>query len=337
MSMLKGRDVYKPFNYPRFFKRYEDHEKNHWMYSEVSMADDINDWNEKLTLGQKEFLSSIFRFFTQGDVDVAGAYHNIYIPLLGKLPELTLMMGSFANREGTHIVAYSYLIESLGISESTYSDFLSYKEMKEKQEYLLKYSESRDLIGKTNLSVEDKEHIAIGIAIFSGFTEGMQLFSTFAMLLTFPLNKLMKGMGKIVNWSILDETMHVEGMMDVFHTFLSENPDIRREVLEKEIIKVAREMVDLERAFIKLVFAKHDSQDFFGLNSNRLQLYIEHIADYRLKCMGYKPIYNTSTSNPLPELLTMTNAPSHTNFFENNSTDYSNISTTGSWNDVWGK
>lgn len=336
-SLLTGREYYKPFRYERFFKRWEQHEKSHWLPSEVPMMEDVNDWENKLSITQKDFLTNIFRFFTQGDVDVAGGYYHIFLPLLGKHPEATMMMGSFAAREGIHVAAYSYLIETLGVPECTYSDFLKYAEMKAKQDYLTDFIEkARGLLSKSELDINDIEYIAIAIALFSGFTEGMQLFSSFAMLLMFPLNGLMKGMGQIVSWSIADETLHVAGMMDMFATFVAENSDIDKLKLENSVKNVAISMVDMERAFIRLIFNKYEPKEFFGLTSDRLERYIEFIADHRMETIGFQKIFNTSIENPLPELTVMINAPTHTNFFENTPTDYANISTTGTWNDVWG-
>jgi ribonucleoside-diphosphate reductase beta chain len=305
------------------------------MTAEVPMHDDIIDWNTKLTRGQKDFLTNIFRFFTQGDVDVAEAYYTQYLPYF-KLPEVTMMLGGFASRESIHIDAYSYLLETLGMPEATYKEFLTYKEMKDKHDYIKTFSQHSDLLSKSNLSIEDKEHIAASIALFSGFTEGMQLFSTFAMLLIFPLNGLMKGMGQIVTWSRTDEVQHVEGMIELFQTFLKENPDIRRDVLKDKIEKIAIEMVKLETAFIHLLFKTYDEKDFFALTSEKLIRYIEFIANTRLTSMGYDNIFETIV-NPLPELAMLTDIPSHTNFFENTSTDYANTATTGSWNTIWDK
>ncbi len=177
-----------------------------------------------------------------------------------------MMMGGFAGREGVHIDAYSYLLETLGMPEATYKEFLLYEEMKDKQDYIKKFSDSRHILGKgeENLTTEDKEHIAAGIALFSGFTEGMQLFSTFAMLLIFPLNGFMKGMGQIVTWSIVDETQHTEGMIELFKVFVEENKTgdqpIRPYVLQETVYKIAKEMVGLEEAFIDLVFKKYKDE-----------------------------------------------------------------------------
>lgn len=357
--LLSTRNYYKPFTYPQFFDRWSKHERSHWSPSEVAMHDDINDWNNKLTDLQKDFLTNIFRFFTQGDIDVASAYYTEYLPYF-KLPEVTMMLGGFAAREAIHIESYSYLIETLGMPEATYKEFLMYDEMKNKQDYIKKFSTSNNiLLSKGSLTGVEKEHIAASIALFSGFTEGMQLFSTFAMLLIFPLNGLLKGMGKIIHMSIVDETQHTEGMIDLFKTFVSENinipyrwwqsnPNIRLDVLKTTIYTIAREMVSLEESFIDLIFKKYstsqvstepkgsseESSSFLGLTPANLKKYIKYIADKRLIEMGYEGIFNISV-NPLPKLEVMVAAPSHTNFFETRPTEYSTKAVTGSWKDVW--
>jgi ribonucleoside-diphosphate reductase beta chain len=196
-NLLLERSSFKPFNYPWAYDAWLKHEQSHWLHSEVPMSEDVKDWKKKLTEEEKQFLTHIFRFFTQGDIDVAGGYVNNYLPYFPQ-PEVRMMLLGFAAREALHIAAYSHLIETLGLPETTYSEFLEYKEMKEKHDYVL------------NLSAQNttKENTAKHIAVFSAFTEGMQLFSSFIMLLNFPRHGKMKGMGQIVTWSIVDETLH---------------------------------------------------------------------------------------------------------------------------------
>ena len=137
------------------------------------MVEDGNDWDNKLSVGEKEFLTHIFRFFTQGDIDVAGAYVKNYLPFFPQ-PEVRMMLSSFTAREAIHIAAYSHLIETLGMPETTYNEFLSYKAMADKHDYFTKFYN------------QDEKTIAQQIAAFSAFTEGMQLFSSFIMLLNLP-------------------------------------------------------------------------------------------------------------------------------------------------------
>jgi ribonucleoside-diphosphate reductase beta chain len=169
--------------------------------------------------------------------------------------------------------------------------------------------------------------------VFSAFTEGMQLFSSFIMLLNFPRHGKMKGMGQIVTWSIVDETQHTENMIKMFKEFVKENPEIWNDELKSELYTIAERMVVLEDRFIDLAFAMGPMAN---LDANDVKQYIRYIADRRLISMGLKGIMKVK-KNPLPWVEEMINAPTHTNFFENRATDYARGAVTGSWDDVWAK
>jgi len=314
------RHAFKPFNYPWAYSAWLKHEQSSWLHSEVPMVEDVKDWKNNITPEQKQFLTHIFRFFTQGDIDVAGGYVNNYLPHFPQ-PEVRMMLLGFASREAIHIAAYSHLIETLGMPDTTYSEFLQYSEMREKHEYLLEVASNNGTAEST----------ARHIAMFSAFTEGMQLFSSFIMLLNFPRHNLMKGMGQIITWSIVDETQHCEGMIKLFRTFIEENREIWNDDLKGKIYEIATKMVELEDKFIDLAFQMGPLQD---LTADDVKKYIRYIADRRLISLGLKGIFKVK-KNPLPWVETMINAPTHTNFFENRATDYAKGSLSGSWEDVW--
>jgi len=318
LRLTDDRNFFKPFNYPWAYESWLKHEQSHWLHTEVPMLEDVKDWKKKLTDQQKYFLTNIFRFFTQGDIDVAGAYVKNYLPFFPQ-PEVRMMLAGFAAREALHVAAYSHLIETLGMPESTYNEFLEYKEMADKHDYF------------TSLAGQSENTIAQQIAAFSAFTEGMQLFSSFIMLLNFPRHGLMKGMGQIVTWSIVDETQHAESMIKLFRTFVEENRDIWNDKLKSEIYTIAEKMVELEDRFIKLAFELGDMPD---LTAEEVETYIRYIADRRLISLGLKGIFKVK-KNPLPWVETMINAPTHTNFFENRATDYAKGALKGSWEEVW--
>ena len=316
------RNSFKPFNYPWAYDAWLKHEQSHWLHTEVPMSEDVKDWKKKLSNEEKQFLTHIFRFFTQGDIDVAGGYVNNYLPYFPQ-PEIRMMLLGFAAREALHIAAYSHLIETLGLPESTYNQFLEYSEMKEKHDYVLNIS------GQNTT----KENTATHIAVFSAFTEGMQLFSSFIMLLNFPRTGKMKGMGQIVTWSIVDETMHTESMIKLFRTYIEENKEIWNDDLKGELYTIAERMVELEDRFIDLAFKMGEMQD---LTSEDVKKYIRYIADRRLISLGLKGIFKVK-KNPLPWVEEMVNSPVHGNFFENRVTDYAKGALSGTWDDVWNK
>jgi ribonucleoside-diphosphate reductase beta chain len=206
--------------------------------------------------------------------------------------------------------------------ESTYSEFLEYQTMVEKHEYFM------ELSGQNGTA----ESVATNIAAFSAFTEGMQLFSSFIMLLNFPRHGKMKGMGQIITWSIVDETMHAESMIKLFKTYVRENRSLWNDKLKKDIYDIAEKMVELEEMFIDTCFAMGDMEN---LKPEQVKQYIRYIADRRLISMGMKGIFKVKR-NPLLWVEEMINAPTHTNFFENRSTDYARGALKGNWGDVWG-
>jgi ribonucleoside-diphosphate reductase beta chain len=322
LNLTEERNYFKPFNYPWAYEAWLTHEQAHWLHTEVPMAEDVKNWKGAITAEEKQFLTNIFRFFTQGDIDVAGGYVKNYLPYFPQ-PEIRMMLSGFAAREALHIAAYSHLIETLGMPESTYSEFAEYQEMVDKHDFVA------DISGKNGTKDSTAKHIAV----FSAFTEGMQLFSSFIMLLNFPRHGLMKGMGQIVTWSIVDETMHAENMIKLFRTYVEENPEIWNDKLKSEIYSIAEKMVELEDKFIDLSFQGSTMRD---LNAEDVKMYIRYIADRRLISLGMKGIFKVK-KNPLPWVEEMINAPVHGNFFENRVTDYAKGALTGDWQDVWGK
>jgi ribonucleoside-diphosphate reductase beta chain len=234
-----------------------------------------------------------------------------------------MMLLGFAAREALHVAAYSHLIETLGLPDTMYNQFLQYDAMKQKHEYLMNGSNS----------LVNTSSVARNIAMFSAFTEGMQLFSSFIMLLNFPRHGVMKGMGQIVTWSIVDETMHAESMIKLFRTYVEENKQIWNDDLKGEIYTLATKMVELEDKFIDLAFEMGAMKD---LTSDDVKKYIRYIADRRLISLGMKGIFKVK-KNPLPWVEEMINAPTHTNFFENRATDYAKGALSGNWEEVWAK
>ena len=321
LTLQDPRSYFKPFNYPWAYEAWLKHEQSHWLHTEVPMNEDVKDWSSKLTDSEKAFLTNIFRFFVQGDVDVAGGYVTNYLPHFPQ-PEVRMMLSGFAAREALHVAAYAHLIETLGMPESTYNEFLEYNAMKDKHEYFMDMSNNNGT----------PESIATNIAAFSAFTEGMQLFSSFIMLLNFPRHGKMKGMGQIITWSIVDETMHAESMIKLFRTYIEENKSLWNDKLKGQIYTIAEKMTELEDKFIDLAFASGDMEN---LTPEDVKKYIRYICDRRLISLGMKGIYKVK-KNPLLWVEEMVNAPTHTNFFENRATDYARGAMTGDWGDVWG-
>tara|TARA_R110000824_G_scaffold34255_2_gene109049 strand:+ start:2647 stop:3609 length:963 start_codon:yes stop_codon:yes gene_type:complete len=305
MSLLGTRDYYKPFDHPWMFDYYVQQNQMHWFPEDVPLHNDVKDWQE-LGTSEKNLLTQIFRLFTQSDVDVGAGYVDRYMRIFKK-PEARMMMSAFANMESIHQHAYSLLLDTVGMPETEYKAFAEYEAMADKHEY----------INTIKVAVKDKKSIAKALAVYSGFTEGLQLFSSFIILLNFPRFGKMTGMGQIITYSIRDESLHVEAMTQLFREFIQENIDIWTDDFKKEIYQACREMVELEDKFLDLVFAQGDIQ---GLSKKEMLVYIRYIADRRLLQLGLKPNYGVK-NNPLNWLDDVLGVE-HQNFFEGRSTSY---------------
>ena len=321
-GLLTPSHAYKPFRYPWAYEFWKKQQQVHWMPEEVPLGEDCKDWAVNLSDGERNLLTQIFRFFTQSDVEVGANYMEHYMPLF-KPTEVSMMLASFSNMETIHIAAYALLLETIGMPDSEFSAFMEYEEMAAKHDYLGQFG------------TESYEDIAVSMAVFGAFTEGLQLFASFAMLMNFPRFNKMKGMGQIVTWSIRDESLHCEGMIKLFHQFCKET-GIMNDELRQRIRECCETVVSLEDKFIELAFEAGDVQ---GMTPDDIKQYIRYIADWRLGQLKLEPIYGI-TDHPLPWLTEILNGVEHANFFEARATEYSKGATKGDWHGddgVWGK
>ena len=351
MSILDKRNSFKPLAYPWAYEAFKTHERMHWLPNEATaLPTDIGDYKNKLNDEERSLVTQILRFFTQTDIDVANGYTKVYMPQFNH-PELIMAMSSFAAREAVHIDAYSQVVETLGFGDGEYSRFLEYAEMRDKHEFLWDepwciYKEIWDGYGTP--TVKGSKHIPISIveggreagftdeAIerifnltyslgkFSGFAEGLQLFSSFAILLSFTKRGLMKGMGSIVSWSVKDESLHVETMIKVFKEMMKDFPWLNTISFSNLISDLAQDMVVLENKFIDLAYRNEETGaeiELKGLTKEEIKGFVVCTANERLEQLGFKAIF-PETKNPIPWFNTMVAGEEHSNFFEERGTAY---------------
>jgi ribonucleoside-diphosphate reductase beta chain len=221
MSLTVASKVYKPFKYPWAYKFWLTQQQVHWLPTEVPMGGDVADFN-KLAPEMRSLIVNIFRMFVQADIDVHHSYHSIYARIF-KPTEVSMMLTAFQNMETVHIAAYSTLLDTLGFPETEYHAFLEYEAMRKKHEWMHSFNPT------------NPTEVALSLAGVSGFGEGLALFASFAMLLNFPRQNLLKGMGQIISWSVRDESLHCEGIARLFHAYLAETDDVDRSVLAERI------------------------------------------------------------------------------------------------------
>lgn len=315
-DILGERAYYKPFEYERFFEYFKLQQQAHWLPTEISLADDITDYKVKLTPSEKNLIIQVLRFFTQGDIEVGNNYNTQLLKWFKK-PEIVLMLTAFAAMEGIHVYSYSHLNETLGLPESEYSAFLEYDAMKSKYDFL------------QGFEVTSRRELARNLAVFGAFMEGVSLFSSFAILMNFPRRGLLKNVGQIITFSIKDESLHSEGISELFNTMVDEDPTLLDEAMQEDLLSICKKMVSLEDNFIDTCFAMGDVE---GLKAVDVKTYIRFIANQRLSRIGLPILYKVD-KNPLEWLSVMVNGREFVNFFEARSTAYSKGSLIQDWDD----
>jgi ribonucleoside-diphosphate reductase beta chain len=279
MNLLSKRQTYKPFIYEKAYEYWMKQQNVHWLHSEIAMSSDLQDWKLDLSETEKDVVGGVLKGFVQTEIVV----NDYWTRLVGKWfrhPEIVMMASCFGNMETIHTVAYAYLNDSLGLHD--YDAFLQEPTAKAKIDRLLLIN---DEDGKDEIGESYRRDIARSLAIFSGFTEGVSLFSSFAILLNFSRFNKLKGIGQIISFSIRDESLHSEAGCWLFRQFINENQDLWTDDLKKEIYNAARITVALEDSFIDKVFEKGNVE---GIDPKDLKQFIRHRANVKLGDLGLK-------------------------------------------------
>jgi ribonucleoside-diphosphate reductase beta chain len=325
IGLLTASGAYNVERYPWAYEFWKRQQQVHWMGEEVPLGEDVKDWaSDRVSDNERNLLTQIFRFFTQSDVEVSDNYMKRYLPIFQPL-EVQMMLAAFTNMETVHIDAYALLLKTLGMPQVEFEAFRDYAAMRDKADYMHTFG-----VG----TVAD---VSRTLAMFGAFTEGMALFASFAMLLNFPRYNKMKGMGQIVTWSVRDESLHCEAMIQLFHAWNAETGALSNTVRD-DILDVAKTMVGLEERFVDLAFELGEVE---GMRAGDIKSYVRYIADWRLTQLRLPVLfghfretdagYEQIKSHPLPWLVEVLNGVEHANFFEQRATEYSKASSQGSW------
>jgi len=312
-NLLQERVVYKPFEYPEAHDYWLKQQQAHWLHTEVPMMSDINDWKQNLTETEKNIVGSILKGFAQTETIVNDYWSGLVTKWFRK-PEVIMMATTFGAFETIHAEAYSLLNETLGLDN--FSEFLEDEATMAKIENLMSTRDNFD--GK-----DDLQDIAKSLAIFSAFTEGVNLFSSFAILLSFKMRNKLKGVGQIVEWSIRDESMHSEAGCWLFRTLIKENPHLNTPDLKAAINEAALLSLKLELDFIDKVYELGDLE---GCSKDDLVAFIKNRVNTKLGDLGYGPIIDGIDTNALKRMKwfdSLSAGKQHTDFFASRVTNYS--------------
>ena len=322
MGLFDERIPYKPFEYPDYYTEgWLKQAQAFWLHTEIPMSGDVKDWNEKLTLKEKNLVGNILLGFAQTECAVSDYWTQKVVSWFPK-HEIQQMAMMFGSQETVHAVAYSYLNETLKLED--YEAFLHEPATAERFDNLVAY-DGKDTTG-----------IGKSLAVFSAFAEGVSLYSAFAVLYSFQLRNLLKGIGQQMKWSVRDESLHSRMGCQLFR-HMCEEDDKLLENCREDILSAAKIMVELEEKYIDKMFEMGDIE---GMKSYDLKQFIRKRANEKLVELGYLDLgsvfaYDEKAADNLDWFYHLTGGHTHTDFFAIRSTDYSKANEGEDFEDVW--
>ena len=322
MGLFDERIAYKPFEYPEYYTEgWLKQAQAFWLHTEIPMSGDVKDWNERLTPPEKHLVGNILLGFAQTECAVSDYWTQ---KVVGWFPkhEIQQMAMMFGSQETIHAVAYSYLNETLGLED--FEAFLHEPATADRFENLVSY-EGKDKIG-----------IAKSLAVFSAFAEGVSLYSAFAVLYSFQLRNLLKGVGQQMKWSVRDESLHSKMGCQLFRHMCEETPDLKEEC-KSHVLEAADIMVDLELKYIDKMFEQGDIEN---LKKEDLKNFIKKRTNEKIVELGYNKEANhfefdTTSAGNLDWFYHLTGGVTHTDFFAIRPTDYSKANEGEDFEDIW--
>ena len=322
MSLFEERIPYKPFEYPEYYTEgWLKQAQAFWLHTEIPMSGDVKDWNEKLTSSEKNLVGNILLGFAQTECAVSDYWTQNVVSWFPK-HEIQQMAMMFGSQETIHAVAYSYLNETLGLEN--FEAFLHEPATAERFDNLVSY--------KGN----DPKGIGRSLAIFSAFAEGVSLYSAFAVLYSFQLRNLLKGIGQQMKWSVRDESLHSKMGCQLFRHMCQEIPELKNDCYD-DVIKAAETMLKAEENYIDKMFEQGDIEN---LKSNDLKQFIRKRLNEKIVELGYSNErkyfdYDEKSAANLDWFYHLTGGHTHTDFFAIRPTDYSKPNEGEDFEDMW--
>lgn len=328
--MIKGifteRIEYKPFEFPVYYTEgWLKQAQAFWLHTEISMQGDVKDWNETLAPHEKNLVGNILLGFAQTECAVSDYWTGMVTKWFPK-HEIKQMAMMFGSQETIHATAYSYLNETLGLED--FKGFLHEPSTAEKFNFLVETSNEythEDLQHDANA----RKEVARSLAIFSAFAEGVSLYSSFAVLYSFQMRNMLKGIGQQMKWSVRDESLHSKMGCQLFRHICEEYPELKLQV-QSQVEEAAHLMVEMELRFIDKMFEMGDLEN---MKAEHLKEFIKKRANEKLNELGYESIFhfNEELASNLDWFYHLTGGHTHTDFFAIRSTDYSKAGEDENW------
>ncbi len=306
-----------PLRYKWAYDLYRTMKANHWEPEDIQMQKDIEQWRDPATSDVHRWIIRMGIGYFSAAEGIVGDNIIHVVRELVTAPELKLVLGRHAHEENIHADSLLYMISSLGINpHECEAMFEQIETIKKKNEFVTRVSHAlRRDVDLTKL--ENKQALAKNIFVFGQCMEGTQFYGLFGMILGLSRQGKFPGIGNMFQYTLRDESNHIELCRSLFMDLVDENPEIWTSDFRADLVATMSEAVTLEKAFIRDCLP----MSAVGLSAGEFEQYIDYIADRRLQGCGL-PALNPGITNPFPWLSEIQDMRKEANFFETKVTDY---------------
>jgi ribonucleoside-diphosphate reductase beta chain len=305
---------YDSVRYPQFEKITDKQLGFFWRPEEMDLSKDSKDFASLNEFEQHIFTSNLKRQILLDSVQ--GRSPNLAFLPMASVPELEVMVETWAFFETIHSRSYTHIIRNIYANPSKIFD-----EIKTIQPILdcahdisvyyddfISYSRLYELLGLGEHTVNSKTIIVdlyelkkkLFLCLMSVYIlEGVRFYVSFACSWAFAELKKMEGNAKVIKFIARDENTHLAASTSIIKHLLKDDPDFARirQETEAQVIEMFRSAIEQEKDWAKYLFK---DGSMIGLNEKLLGDYVEWIGSRRMRALSYACPYSVPQSNPLP-------------------------------------
>jgi ribonucleoside-diphosphate reductase beta chain len=276
---------------------YKKQEACIWTAEEIDLAQDLNDWRNRLNDEERYFIKNVLAFFAASDGIVNENLAENFVSEV-QYTEAKFFYGFQIMMENIHSETYSLLIDTY-IQDSAEKDILfraidTIPAVQKKAEWALKWISS--------------PHFQERLIAFAA-VEGIFFSGSFCSIFWLKKRGLMPGLSFSNELISRDEGMHCD-----FAVMLHNN-HLANKVSEERIKEIITSALEIEKEFITESLPVR----LIGMNADLMKQYLEFVADRLLVDLGCSKVYNSE--NPF-DFMANISLQGKTNFFEKRVGEY---------------
>jgi ribonucleoside-diphosphate reductase beta chain len=303
-----------PFKYPWAWEYFLNANKNHWTPLDINMAQDVHDYQRKLTLEERHVYENVLSYLTTSDIL---AMRNIGLAVMEKMsaPELQIYQARQVYEESLHTWTYQHCIETIGLDQSEiYNRYRVVPEINKKIQITNRRLSS---IMRPDIDLRDPDELhnfVMAYTFFAAIFEGCWFYNGFSPIFALQRRGLMKGTAEQLQYIMRDEVLHASFGIRVV-----------KQIIQEENItldpKALRQMWD-EAEAAEIGYAGYILRDpILGYSKEDHVGQFRYMANRRAKQLNIEEPF-PGAEPTLPWLDEQANLRKEKNFFETRVTEY---------------